>query len=101
MHSVTSNAVAKYVSNRIPSYTSKHVLSGVNTYTLQDDSYIEYLYTSTNTTRNIRINGNVVSERIQVGSNYIYVFYGYAKKGSVITREDNTYLVGCTVYGLV
>lgn len=101
MHSVTSNAVAEYGSNRIPTYTSKQNLSGVNTYTLQDDSYIKYLYTSTNSTRNIRINGNVVSERIQIGSNYIYGFWGYAKKGSVITREDNTYLVGCVVYGLV
>lgn len=76
-----------------PDYTSPSTFVSGSTMTLTENVYImACVSTATSTTYGISINGNDVTARDTIANNKISMFYGYAKKGDVITGNMNATL---------
>lgn len=80
-----------------PDYTSPSTFTGGSTLTLAENVYIKaYVSTTTSVNYGISINGYDVMVRDDISGtsvpHHIFMFFGYAKKGDVITGNMNATL---------
>lgn len=92
------------IGTKFPDYArgNLHTDSTVTSYTPTEDCYVSYIWLSGSVNVTLNIDGVSVSTKDNTTNMYVNSFFGYVKKGSVITRSDGGYLNPdiLKVYGL-